>query len=53
MLLVVVCVGANLMIIWYVSTFNTVFGLAVFIYVHVVFFSEAGKACSDSQPTRY
>ena len=47
MLLVVICIGANLMLIWYVSAFNTVFGLAVFVYVHFVFFSEAGKACSE------
>ena len=44
-LLTVVCVGANLMQIWYVSAISALFGIAVFIYAHVIYASADSKAC--------
>ena len=44
-LLTVVCVGANLMPIWYVSAVSAFYGIAVFIYAHVIYASADSKAC--------
>ena len=44
---VCVVIGANLMIIWYITTPNAIFGLVCYIIAHVVRFSEDGKACAD------
>ena len=38
--------------IWYVTGLNTLYGIAVHIYVHVVRFSEPGKSCADIQKYR-
>jgi len=45
-LLTVVCVGVNLMHVWYFTIFNTLFGLIVYLYVHSVIFGTEGRACS-------
>ena len=47
-LLVAICIGTNVMSIWYVTSLNTVFGVAVFLYLHVVFFSTESEACKES-----
>ena len=35
-LLAVICIGANLMPIWYASAISALFGIAVFIYLQVM-----------------
>lgn len=52
-LLTVICLGVNLMHVWYATALNSVYGLVVFIYCHVVYASEMGMACAENQPTRY
>ena len=47
-LLTVICVGANLMQIWYASALSALFGIAVFIYLHVVYASDDSKACESA-----
>lgn len=47
--LVTIVLGSNFMYVWYVLGLNTLFGIATYIYVHVVRFSEMGKSCSESQ----
>ena len=48
-LLTVVCVGANLMPIWYVSAISALYGIAVFIYAHVIYASADSKVCKTAQ----
>ena len=36
-LLTVVCVGTNLMTIWYLSSISVLYGIAVFVYAHVIY----------------
>ena len=52
-LLTVVCIGVNLMQVWYVTAVTALYGIAVFIYVMVVVGSDKGQACSEAQNTRY
>ena len=52
-LLTVICIGANLMTIWYPSAISSLFGIAVFIYAHVVYASADSKACSSAQKSRH
>lgn len=54
-LLTVICIGANLMIVWYLSgLLSFVFGLGTFAYLQYVYFgTEAASACSESQPQRH
>lgn len=52
-LLTVVCLGQNLMKVWYALMVNTLFGLCVFLYAHAVYFGEAATGCAPTQPTRY
>lgn len=44
-LLTVICIGVNLMHVWYVSTITALYGIAVFIYLIYVYASDAGRAC--------
>lgn len=47
-LLVVICAGTNcLMYVWYLSAISTLYGVGVFVYVHIVYFSADGQACSS------
>jgi hypothetical protein len=46
--LVTLVLGANLLHIWYASALNVIYGLAIYIYIHVIRFSETGKWCADS-----
>ena len=49
---VCVIIGANLMLIWYITTPNAIFGLVAYIIAHTSRFSEAGKDCADVQLNR-
>ena len=51
-LLSVVCIGVNWMLFWYITIPNTVFGLIVYALVHMSYFSDDGKACSEFQENR-
>ena len=46
-LLTVICIGANLMIAWYLSGLSALYGIAVFIYAHVIYASDDSVACSS------
>ena len=46
MFLVTIVLGQNFMPLWYISALNTIFGLATYIYVHIVRFSGDGLACA-------
>ena len=52
-LLVVVCVGVNLMKVWYYTAFSSIFGFICLVYVHIAVAGEDGQACSSAQETRY
>jgi len=47
-LLSVICIGANLMSIWYLSCLNMFYGLACLIIVHITYASTDGKACASA-----
>ena len=48
-LLTVICIGANLMHVWYITgAITSLYGIAVFILLHVVYASPQGKACGTS-----
>lgn len=53
LLLTVICIGVNLMKVWYVTSISALYGIGVFIYVMAVVGSENGMACSEAQPERY
>ena len=46
---VCVLIGANLMIIYYITAINIPFGIAAYCFAHYQRFNEAGKACADVQ----
>jgi hypothetical protein len=47
-LLVVICFGTNcLMYVWYLSAISTLYGVAAFVYLQLVYFSADGQACSS------
>lgn len=52
LLLVVILIGVNWAIFWYITTFNTLFGIVVYAYVHMVYLGQ-GKECESAQPDRY
>ncbi len=45
-------VGVNLIQVYYALVINSLFGFAVYIFVHIVRFSEDGKHCSEQQKGR-
>lgn len=51
-LLTVICIGVNWTWIWYVTTFNSLFGIVVYAIVHMVYMSDDGKSCKDAQEYR-
>ena len=51
-LLTIVCIGVNWTWIWYVTTFNSLFGIVVYAIVHMVYMSDDGKSCNDAQEWR-
>lgn len=51
-LLVVVCIGVNLMHIWYLSSLVVLYAIPVFVYIHFVYASEEGIACGEHQHER-
>lgn len=52
-LLTVVCVGTNLMQIWYLTAISMFYGIAVFVYAHVIYASDDSQACAEAQKTRH
>ena len=38
---------------WYVTSISALYGIAVFIYAHVIYASENSKACAKAQKTRH
>ena len=50
--LVTLLLGQNFMPIWYFTSLNTLYGIAVYIYVHVIRFSGNGKECAEEQEFR-
>ncbi len=52
-LLAIICIGANLLPLWYASAISAPFAIGVFIYAHVVYASDDSKACADAQKTRH
>lgn len=50
--LVTLLLGQNFLPIWYVTSLNTLFGIAVYITVHVVRYSGNGKECAEQQEFR-
>ena len=53
LLLTVICIGVNLMSVWYASAISGLYGIAVFFYMMSVMASDLGQACAVSQKTRY
>ena len=41
--------GQNFLPLWYITSLNTLFGIAAYIYCHVVRYSGNGLACSGTQ----
>ena len=52
-LMTTICIGVNFMWVWYITMLNSLFGLAAFIYCHIVYASAAGRSCALNQTTRY
>jgi hypothetical protein len=52
LLLTIICIGVNLMKVWYFTMITALYGIGVFIYVMVVLGSEDGMACKEAQPQR-
>ena len=50
--LVTLLLGQNFMPIWYATSLNTLYGIAVYIYVHVIRFSGYGEKCAEEQEFR-
>jgi len=48
LLLMISCTGANMTLFYYGTALNGIFGFVVYIWTYVVYFSEAGKACSKA-----
>ena len=51
-LLVVIFIGVNWIIVWYVTIINTLFGMIVYAFVHMAYFDEEGELCAEVQPHR-
>ena len=50
--LVTLLLGTNLMPLWYLTSLNSVFGIAAYIVCHVTRFSGDGLICKDKQQFR-
>ena len=51
-LFVVVCLGINLMQVWYLTLPVTIYGIVSYIIVAMTYFSPDGEACSAAQEHR-
>jgi hypothetical protein len=47
-LLTIICIGANLTIVWYATLPNTLFGLVTYAIVHMSYFGEDGQLCKEA-----
>ena len=52
-LMTTICIGVNFMWVWYITLVNSLYGLGVFIYCHIVYASARGKSRAVNQSTRY
>ena len=50
--LVTLLLGQNFIQLWYLTSLNTLFGIAAYITVHVVRYSGNGKECAEEQEYR-
>ena len=50
--LVTLLLGQNFMPIWYLTSLNTLFGIAAYIVAHVARYSGNGVLCAEEQPFR-
>ena len=48
----VVCLGINLMQVWYLTTPVTVLGIAAYLITFQTYYSDDGAKCADAQPFR-
>ena len=48
LMLTVICIGVNLMTVWYASAISALYGMAVFFYMMSVMASDLGQACAVS-----
>lgn len=51
-LLTVVCVGLNLMWVYYLLAINTLYGVVAIVWTMIVVFSEEGQDCAYAQTNR-
>lgn len=51
-ILIKILLGQNFIPLYYICYFNSAFGIAVYIYVHVARYGTAGMNCADAQPLR-
>ena len=49
---IVVCLGINLMHVWYITTPVTVLGIVAYAMASMVYFSEEGESCANAQMYR-
>ncbi len=50
--LVTLLLGQNFMPLWYLTSLNTLFGIAAYIHAHVIRYSGHGKECAEEQEWR-
>ena len=50
--LVTLILGTNLLHVWYITSINTLFGIAAYCYAHSARYSDDGKACAENQVAR-
>jgi hypothetical protein len=48
-LLTTICIGVNLMPLWYATSIVGFYGLGAFLYIHYVYFlTDEGSACAEA-----
>lgn len=48
LLLTIICIGVDLMKVWYATSLSMLYGIAVFLYLHTAYISEESEACKES-----
>ena len=51
-LLTVILIGVNWTIFWYLTSFNSIYGLIAYAFTHMSYFDQKGEACKAAQPDR-
>lgn len=52
LLLVIALLNVNLMIFWYITIPNTIFGIATYVMTFMTYYGESGETCMEVQPQR-